>query len=128
VNTADFPTSAPAGYDDLFPCPEGDQAMAHGEAALKAGNLTLARKLQQDAVDFYTEAFAVSKNLAAIESLDQRIGIKANCNTLCNTYAPPTNSELSRQQLSARAYPAVGRALAGVLETSRERARGDCCG
>ncbi len=87
MNTADFPTRAPDGYDDLFPCPEGDQAMAQGEDALKAGNVTLARKLQQDAVEFYTEAFALSKNLAAIESLDQRIGVAPRS---CIT--PPSNT------------------------------------
>jgi hypothetical protein len=89
---ADFPTRAPAGYDDLFPCPEGDQALANGEDALKTGNLTLARKLQQDAVDFYTEAFALSKNLAAIESLDQRIGTATHS---CHTSVSPPHLALA---------------------------------
>jgi hypothetical protein len=66
---------APEGYDDLFPCPEGDETLGLAEEALKVGDLSLARKLQQTAVDYYNRDFAMSKNLNAIESLDRRIGI-----------------------------------------------------
>ena len=71
---ADVITTPPEGYDDMFPCPKGDESLARAEEALKLGNVTLARNLQQEAVDYFTEDFALSKNLNAIEALDKRIG------------------------------------------------------
>ena len=71
---ADYPTSAPKDYDDRFPCPQGDAALARSDEALLSGNIALARKLQQEAVHHYNEAFAISKNLDAIEAMEKKIG------------------------------------------------------
>ena len=70
---ADVITTPPEGNDDMFPCPKGDENLA-AEESLNLGNVTLARKLQQEAVEHFTEDFRLSENLNAIESLDKRIG------------------------------------------------------
>jgi hypothetical protein len=67
-------TEPPPGYDDLFPCPEGDDAMISAEDALLAGNTQLARHFHQVAANKYADAFATSKNLEKLRSLEQRIG------------------------------------------------------